>query len=197
MTKTSSHIKAFVILLPMVVFTMYYNRQMETARFEPYLSEIDAGKELVTKITGDPDITFDSALTVFHNASRIQKLSPSYITAHHLSWRQRETIPQRDWVIYYTRRIPETATSLTGLQQDSRVQTFYNRRDKTIAAEILHVGRYEDIPKSVKKLRSFITREGYRTCGFYEEVFLKYDPIETNPNKHETLLRYQVTKAKR
>ncbi len=192
MMRTSSYTKVFVILLPIVAFIMYYNRQMEAARFEPYLSEISKGKELVTIISGDPDITFDSAMTVFYNASRVLKLSPSYITAHHRSWRQRETIPPRDWVIHYKRRVPETAHSLTGLQQDRKVQTFFNRRNKTTTAEILHIGRYEDIPKSLGKLQRFITQQGYRPSGFYEEVFLKFDPIESNPYKHETLLRYQV-----
>lgn len=192
--RISSYLKVFTTLLPIVAFLMYYNLQMEAARFEPYLSEVIEGKELVTKLSGDPDITFDSALTVFYNAARALKLSPSYITAHHSSWRQRETIPQRDWVIYYTRRIPETATSLAGLQQDSRVQTFFNRRNKTTTAEILHVGRYEDITESLGKLRRFMTEQGYRPSGFYEEVFLKFDPIESNPYQHETLLRYQVAR---
>ena len=69
---------------------------------------------------------------------------------------------------------------------------YYERREHTEVAEILHVGRYEDIPESLKKLRQFVEKEGYRFSGFYEEVYQIFESIEPDPGKYETLLRYQV-----
>jgi len=61
-------------------------------------------------------------------------------------------------------------------------------------AEIRHLGRYENIPKSLVKLRQYISKAGYRVDGFYEEVYLVFESIEPDPALYETLLRYQVSK---
>lgn len=194
MMKTAIFIKTIVLLLPVIAFIVYYNQRMEKERYEPHIYTMTGGKVLVTKITGDPDITMDTAGTTLYNARRKLKLSPSYITARHLAWNQRNIIPMEDWVIYYSRMVPETATSLEDMQDTANETIYFERREKTKIAEILHVGHYDDIPKSLVKLRLFIDKKGYRLSGFYEEVYLIFEHIESDPSNYETLLRYQITK---
>jgi effector-binding domain-containing protein len=90
--------------------------------------------------------------------------------------------------------VPETATGLADIQDTAHVKIFYERREKTEIAEILHIGLYEEIPDSLVKLRQFIDNEGYQISGFYEEVYIVFEHIESNPYEYETLLRYEVTK---
>lgn len=185
-------VKTIAFLLPVIAFITYYNLRMDKERFEPHIYTLTGGKVLVAKISGDPDITMDTAGTTLYSAGRKLKLSPSYITGRHLEWNQRNTTPIQEWVVYYSRMVPETAIGLADIKDTANVSIYYERRENTEVAEILHVGRYEDIPESLKKLRQFVEKEGYRISGFYEEVYHIFESIESDPGKYETLLRYQV-----
>ncbi len=187
-------LKSVAVLLPGIAFMIYYNLRMEAQHFQPHIYTITGGKVLVARIKGDPDITIDTAGLTLYNASRKLKLSPSYMSARHLDWNQRKTTPMQHWDIYYSRIVPETAIGLADIKDTADVSIFYDRREKTEIAEILHVGRYDRIPESLEKLRLFVGQEGYSLTGFYEEVYRVFELIEPNPNKYETLLRYQVAR---
>lgn len=187
-------VKTILYLLPAIAFITCYNLRMGKERFEPYIYTLTGGKVLVARISGDPDITLDTAGTTLYSAGRKLKLSPSYITGRHLDWNQRNTTPRKNWVIYYSRMVPETAVGLADIKDTADVRIYYERREKTEVAEILHVGRYEDIPESLKKLRRYVDKKGYRLSGFYEEVYQVFESIEQNPYEYETLLRYQVAR---
>lgn len=194
MKKILPLVKTAVFLLPAIAFITYYNLRMEKERYEPNIYTLTGGKVLVAKISGDPDITMDTAGITLYSAGRKLKLSPSYITARHLKWNQRDTKPKQDWVVHYSRMVPETAIDLADIKDTAHVKIFYDRREKTEIAEMLHVGRYDEKPGSLEKLRQFIDKEGYKVSGFYEEVYIVFEQIESNPYKYETLLRYQVAK---
>ena len=194
MKKTLPLVKTAVFLLPAILFIIYYNLRMNNERYEPHIYTLTGGRVLVAQITGDPEITMDTAATTLYSASRKLKLSPSYMSARHLHWNQRYTTPLPDWVVDYSKMVPETATGLADIKDTADVKIFYERREETEIAEILHVGRYETIPESLAKLRKFVDKEGYKLSGFYEEVYLVFEQIEPNPYEYETLLRYQVAK---
>jgi len=187
-------LKTVAFLLPAVAFIIYYNLRMDKERYEPYIYTLTGGKVLVAKISGNPDSTIDTAQITMYSAGRKLKLSPSYISARHPDWNQRETTPRENWIIYYSRMVPETATDLADIKDSAHVSISFDRRKPTKIAEILHLGMYDDIPKSLAKLRQFIDREGYKISGFYEEVYLVFEDIEADPNKYETLLRYEITR---
>lgn len=187
-------VKTVVFLLPAVAFIIYYNLRMDKERYEPHIYTLTAGRVLVAKITGDPDVTMDTAGISLYSAGRKLKLSPSYMSARHLQWDQRATTPKQDWVIHYSRMVPETATSLADIKDSADVKIYYERREKTEIAEILHIGHYDNIPETLEKLRQFIEEKGYKLNGFYEEVYMVFEQIEPNPYEYETLLRYEVTR---
>lgn len=189
-----SLVKLIAWLVPVLAFISYYNLSMEKERYEPHIYTLTGGKVLVAKISGDPDITIDTAGTTLYSASRKLRLSPSYISARHSDWKQRNMIPRKDWVVYYSRMVPETAVGLADIKDTASVNIYYERRQKTDVAQIVHVGSYEEIPESLNKIRRFVDEKGYRINGFYEEVYLVFESIEPNPNKYETLLRYQITR---
>ena len=189
-----SLVKTVVYLLPAILFLIYYNLRMSNERYEPHIYTLTGGRVLVAQITGDPDITRDTAGITLYSASRKLKLSSSYMSARHLLWNQRDITPPQEWVVQYSKMVPETATGMADIKDTADVKIFYERRETTKIAEILHVGRYEDIPDSLEKLRQFIDEEGYTISGFYEEVYTVFEQIEPNPYEYETLLRYQVVK---
>lgn len=194
MKKTRPLVKTAVFLLPAILFIIFYNLRMNNERYEPHIYTLTGGRVLVAQITGDPEITMDTAAITLYSASRKLKLSPSYMSARHHQWNQRDTTPLQDWVVDYSKMVPETATGLADIKDTADVKIFYERREETEIAEILHLGPYETIPESLEKLRQFIDKEGYKISGWYEEVYIVFEQIEPNPYDYETLLRYRVVK---
>ena len=180
------------MVLPLVGFMLYYNDQMDEKLFEPRIYKMPVGKVLVVRIQGDPDITMDTAGITLYSIGRILKLSPSYIIGRHEQWNQRELLPPKQWFIDYSRIVPETATDLIVIENTSTAPIYYERRDEVEVAEILHIGRYEEIPHSIEKLKEYIKQQGYQLNGFYEELYLVFEQIEPDPKEYETILRYQV-----
>ena len=194
MKKTRPLVKTAVFILPAILFIIFYNLRMNNERYEPHIYTLTGGRVLVAQITGDPEITMDTAAITLYSASRKLKLSPSYMSARHLQWNQRDTTPLQLWVVDYSKMVPETATGLADIKDTADVKIFYERREETEIAEILHLGPYKTIPESLEKLRQFIDKEGYKISGFYEEVYIVFEQIEPNPYDYETLLRYRVVK---
>lgn len=167
---------------------------MEQQRYAPRIYTLTPGKVLVARITGDPEVTRDTAAVTLYSASRKLKLSPAYISGRHLDWQQRDNKPAQQWQIDYSKPVPETAVGLADIKDSNEVKIFYQHRAKTRIAEIRHLGRYENIPQSLQKLRRFIADNGYRMSGFYEEVYVVFEAIEPDSREWETLLRYEVIK---
>jgi len=62
-------------------------------------------------------------------------------------------------------------------------------------AEILHLGPYADEPPTIKKLRDYITAQGYEIAGLHEEEYLRGPGMPwANPKNFYTIIRYPVKK---
>jgi hypothetical protein len=187
-------VKFFAILIPAVLFAVVYDWRVEQQRYQPRIYTLTGGKVLVARITGDPVVTRDTAAVTLYSASRKLKLSPAYISGRHLDWHQRETKPAQEWEVDYARPVAETALGLADIKDSAEVKIFYQRRNETRIAEIRHMGRYENIPQSLEKLRRYVVEKGYQLSGFYEEVYVVFEAIESDSSQWETLLRYEVAK---
>lgn len=194
MRKLFPLIRFGLFMMPGIVFITWYNLRMEDRRYEPHIYKVAPGKVLAARIKGDPDITRETAAVTLFSAGRKLKLSPSYMSGHHLEWSQRDKIPPKYWEIHYSRLVPETATGFADIKNPAEKGIYYERREESEVAEILHLGRYDEIPVSLKKLHKFIQTRGYKVNGYYEEVYLVFEAIESDPGKYETLLRYEVSK---
>jgi hypothetical protein len=69
-----------------------------------------------------------------------------------------------------------------------------------LCAQILHVGSYDDEPRSTAVLEQFIAASGY-SADFtnkrrHHEIYLG-DPRKTAPEKLKTIIRYPITLSKR
>jgi hypothetical protein len=62
-----------------------------------------------------------------------------------------------------------------------------------LCMQIMHVGPYADEPRTLDKLMSFATDNGYRISGKHHEIYLG-DPRRSRPQNLKTVLRYPVEK---
>jgi hypothetical protein len=78
----------------------------------------------------------------------------------------------------------------------ARLQKF----SEGLCAQILHVGSYDDEPRSVAVLERFIADSGYRADFAaqrrHHEIYLG-DPRKTAPEKLKTIIRYPIAKGAR
>lgn len=64
----------------------------------------------------------------------------------------------------------------------------FERFEEGRAAQILHVGPYDQEPATIEKLHDFITQEGSTPTGKHHEIYLS-DPRRTRPERLKTILR--------
>jgi hypothetical protein len=68
-----------------------------------------------------------------------------------------------------------------------RLETFEEGR----AAQIMHLGPYDDEAPTIARLHAFIETEGYTLRGKHHEIYLN-DPRRTAPEKLRTVLRQPI-----
>ena len=64
------------------------------------------------------------------------------------------------------------------------------------AAQILHIGAYDDEPPTIIQLHEFIAAEGFELSGKHHEIYLS-DPRRVKPEKLKTIIRQPVSPVKK
>lgn len=57
--------------------------------------------------------------------------------------------------------------------------------------QIMHVGPYEEEPRTVSKMQTFAEENGYRLRGKHHEIYLG-DPRRAKPENLRTILRHPI-----
>jgi len=68
----------------------------------------------------------------------------------------------------------------------------FERRPAHEAAQILHLGPYDDEPPTIERLHAFIESKGLRLAGRHREIYLS-DARRVAPEKLRTIPRQEVT----
>jgi hypothetical protein len=73
-------------------------------------------------------------------------------------------------------------------------EVILDKSEDGLSIQIMHIGPFEDEPKSFEKMEQFCEHSGYRrSCKTHREIYLS-DPRKTMPEKMKTVLRYKVEK---
>ena len=71
----------------------------------------------------------------------------------------------------------------------------FERFTEGLCAQILHIGNYDDEPKTIEKLERFIAESGYHSdisdLRRHHEIYLN-DPRKVAPEKNKTIIRHPV-----
>jgi len=77
--------------------------------------------------------------------------------------------------------------------QDTLQKLRFEPFHEGLSMQIMHVGPYSDEPRTLEKLMSFASENGYGICGKHHEIYLG-DPRRCRPQNLKTVLRYPVEK---
>jgi hypothetical protein len=154
-------------------------------------------KALVVEATGDPNTTVGPAFSLLFKSWFAIKDRPKgkNMPAPRARWPRHFETPRDEWIGIYA--IPLSSKVIAPVNLPSKNGLSVEVRDWQYGevAEALHVGPYASEDTTVAKLKKFITEQGYEICGAHEEEYLKGPGfMPTNPEKHLTIIRYQVRK---
>ncbi len=62
------------------------------------------------------------------------------------------------------------------------------------AGQILHVGPYSEVGRTIERLHTFIEESGYKLRGKHHEIYMN-DPRRVAPEKLKTIIRHPIAKA--
>jgi len=116
----------------------------------------------------------------------------------------RPATPRRLWQWKLLIRTPEfvasadLAAAKDSLRAKGKPAAFEDVRLETIeegrCAQMLHVGPYEAIGETVRRIMELLAREGLQPAGRYHEVYLS-DPRRVDPAKLRTIVRLPACPA--
>lgn len=101
--------------------------------------------------------------------------------------------------VFVTQGVFETAQAMLAKKKPHLDPSIARLEDFTegLCAQVLHIGPYDDEPRTVEALEAFIAAKGYRTemAGLrqHHEIYLS-DPRRTAPEKLKTVIRHPIVK---
>jgi hypothetical protein len=75
-------------------------------------------------------------------------------------------------------------------------KTRLERIAEGLCIQLMHIGSYDDEPRSIRKIADFVAASGYRedfATRRHHEIYIS-DPRKTAPDKLKTVLRHPVAK---
>lgn len=190
--------KTFFLILVISFFSSCFNDYTIYDKFlKPSITNYKSKNMLVYKIKGNPNETAKIAISQlyksFYKIKRKYKLNSS---PPHAKWITAYELPKDDWIGKFAIELNDSINSLPDfIEAEFPFLTIERWREEDYS-EVLHVGNYNSINITSKKLKTFISQAGYVIDGFHEEIYIKGPGIffKGNPQKYITLIRYPVRK---
>jgi hypothetical protein len=155
---------------------------------DPRIVRKPAQLMLVVEGKGDPSTAAQVAMATLFRA--FYKIPFAKMAAPRSRWSDILTSPKAEWSGLFGLPIPDDTKGLPEGVTGVRIETWAYGE----VAEILHVGRYDNEGPTVERLMKLIADKGYAVAGPHEEEYLAGPGMVAEPEKYQTIIRYQVKK---
>ena len=189
-----------IIVLIIVFLLMPKGAQFEDFEYlkDPQISQKADLKMIIVEAKGDPNTTGKEAFGLLFKTYFKMKGVPKgpKQPAPRARWPISAETPMEEWIGYFAMPVPDDITQLPEVKSNLKIKLANWKYGEV--AEILHIGSYASEDPTIKRLKDFITEQGYEICGEHEEEYVKGPGmfIKGNPDKYLTIIRYQVKKVK-
>ena len=189
------------------LYTSYYS-----AGEEPLLIDVDEGTFLSLEGTGPPGgEEFQRGIRAIYSVAyavkrlykgkgmdfAVPKLEALWLVGPEagindsVEWRWKLLIRMPEWVAEDMVAKAVGNASKRGIELVGEVRL--ERIEEGLCVQILHVGPYSEVDRSMERLREFMEREGLKPRGPLHEIYLS-DPRRTRPSRLRTILRRPVAR---
>jgi hypothetical protein len=168
----------------------------------PEILEMGPQKVLLVRAQGNPNVVGKTAfrllMKTYFGLKGVPKGGPAFKPPR-ARWPVDSGAPMEEWVGLYAIPIPETVTEVPDRASAGGLTVELTTWDYGEVAQVLHIGRYDQEPPTVEKLKAYVLSQEYEFSGQHEEEYLKGPGLlfAGNPDKYLTILRYPVRKVGR
>ena len=166
----------------------------------PQILEMDPQKVLLVRAQGNPNVVgktaFGLLMKTYFGLKDVPKGGSSF-TPPRARWPVDSEAAKEEWVGLYAMPVPETVTDVPDGASAGGLTVELTTWEYGEVAQILHVGRYDEEPPTVEKLKAHVRSQGYEVFGLHEEEYLRGPGLffAGNPEKYLTIIRYPVRKS--
>ena len=169
----------------------------KSSKADPQILEMPPQKMAVVQGKGAPDMViselmpplFGSVYTLKFGLKK-QGLETFKVSPPRARYPDGLDVPMDEWTIITGVPVPNDTTSLP--QKVSGIDVKLETWAYGTAAQILHLGAYDQEGPTVERLHRFIEENGYEIAGCHEEEYL------TRPDAKvmKTIIRYEIKKRR-
>ena len=165
------------------------------SKTDPVIMEMPPQKMAVVQGKGTPDKVFPEIMPALYGSAYTLKFDlkkkglPTFkVSGLRGRYPDAHLVPKDEWTIIMGLPVPNDTDSLP--QKVPAVEVKLETWDYGTAAQILHIGPYDQETPTIERLLQFIEENGYQIAGPHEEEYL------TRPDAKvvKTLIRYVVKK---
>ncbi len=162
---------------------------------DPQILEIPPQKMAVVHARGAPDKVFPETMPALYGSVYTLKFDlkkkglPTFeVSGLRARYPDAHLVPKEKWTHIIGLPIPEDTTTLP--QKVPNIEVKVEQWEYGTAAQILHLGPYDQEYATVERLHQYIADNGYEIAGTHEEEYL------TSPDAKviRTIIRYSVKK---
>jgi hypothetical protein len=162
---------------------------------DPQVLEMPAQKMAVVQGKGTPDKVFSEVMPALYGSVYTLKfdlkkkgLATFKVSGLRGRYPDAHLVPQDEWTIIMGLPVPDDTTSLP--QKIPNVEVKLETWDYGTAAQVLHIGPYDQEGPTVERLLKFVSENGYEITGPHEEEYLTSPDAKTM----KTMIRLTVKK---
>lgn len=187
-------------VIALAVFFMFSMRGPDLSQYQylrdPQISDKPDQKMLVVEAKGDPNIVGTKAFALLFKAY-YKTVKGGKMQIPRARWPQDLGTSTDEWVGLYALPVPETTDKLPDIKPEDGMKPYLDKWEYGSVAEILHIGPYSREIPTIDRLKKFIHDNGYYIVGLHEEEYLRGPGMfgPGDPEKYQTLIRYQVRKT--
>lgn len=166
---------------------------------EPKISTRKSDKMLVVEAKGDPNIVGPRAFGLLFQLYYSMKDTPKGPgqSAPRARWPLSLETPRSEWIGLYALRVPDTATLLPAHSAQEGLKASLTIWEYGEVGEILHLGPYDREEPTMKRLKDFVSAQGYKIVDGHEEEYIRGPSMAGpgDPEKYVTIIRYRLQKS--
>ena len=169
---------------------------------DPQINKIEKHKVIAVSLTGEPGkISGEGIAALFKMYYRLKETDKTVLASPKARWTGGADTPKDKWSAEFAIQVPEDVAELPAQNQKDGLKIelkYWDYGETGEAAEILHVGSYDDELFDINRLMEFVKDNKYVVTGKHEEEYIKGPGMffKGDPKNYRTIIRYAVAKGR-
>ena len=167
---------------------------------DPQINKLEKHKVIAVTLTGEPEkIAGEGIAALYKMYYSLKQTDKTVMAVPKARWTGGTDTPKDKWSAEFALQVPEEVLELPAQKDGLKIELkYWDYGAAGEAAEILHLGSYDDETFDVNRLMEFVKDNKYILAGKHEEEYIKGPGMffKGDPKNYQTIIRYAVVKGK-